>query len=59
MGKIPTGLAEGKAHWIGSYEYCQDLKINYTYKPFYNESVPGEKREYNGRYCRIDLRPAV
>lgn len=55
--KLPTGLTDGKLHWLGSYEMCNDITVDYTY---YNSSYgitgePVENRTFKGQYCRLDL----
>ena len=49
MGKLPTGISDGKIHWPGSWEYCQSQAVQYTY----SVSNVTERREYIGKYCRL------
>ena len=52
MGKVPEGIVEGKLYWIGSYEYCEDTRVEY----WNNLSYVPERRQYEGQYSRIQLR---
>lgn len=49
VGKPPTGLVEGKLHWIGSYEYCEQISVQYNYTNF----TYIEPRQFMAKYCRL------
>lgn len=51
MAKIPEGIVEGKLHWVGGFDFCNELKINYTY---FNGTIP-QPRNFTGQYCRLAL----
>ncbi len=51
IGKFPTGLVEGKLHWIGSYEYCEQLSVQYNYTNF----TYIEPRAFLAKYCRLSF----
>lgn len=67
MFKIPTGIGEGKLHWMGSYEQCLDGEMNFghwTYKinnfldPIFGRPLvetTNSKANFKGRYCRVTV----
>lgn len=65
--KIPTGISEGKLHWMGSYEQCLDGEMNFshwTYKinnilnPIFGQPLvetTNKTSKFNGKYCRVTV----
>jgi len=54
MGKIPEGIADGKLHFVGSFDMCNNFVIE-------NVSLPDSNKEinFNGQYCRLSIQPSV
>ena len=59
MGKLPEAIRDGKLHWPGSFELCEEQEVNYTYYNFtyFNAGEAVEEREFNGQYCRLEVTP--
>lgn len=57
MAKVPTGLAEGRLHWIGGFAMCASIDTTYTYvnNTFFEEGIPLGERHVAGQYCRLML----
>lgn len=52
--KLPTGLMEGKLHWMGSYDLCNDLEMKFRH---WSVNETGARKSYKGRYCRVGVSP--
>jgi hypothetical protein len=53
MAKIPEGISEGKLHWHGAVEYCEDMDV------VYNNTQLNTTRSFEGQYNRLKLAIAL
>ncbi|ELT92578.1 hypothetical protein CAPTEDRAFT_186947 [Capitella teleta] len=47
MAKVPEGIREGRLHWQGAYEYCEEMDVEY------NHTASNELRQFKGKYTRL------
>ncbi|CAD5115225.1 DgyrCDS4218, partial [Dimorphilus gyrociliatus] len=56
--KLPTGIMEGKLHWMGSYDLCLDTEMKFKHWSISGAISQNEpKKSYKGRYCRVGVSP--